>query len=300
MIVKYNVVGYLVGEGFRNLLKNKKSTIASLVIICATMIVFGIFFAITENINHIIQGLEDVQGIQVFIVNEASENDVKDIGERIRNLEGVSTVTYVSENDALDILKEGFGEEKQELLNGMEGVLPVSYKVTFTDLSYNKQVQEEISQWEYIKNITNNDETTNKLMSIGNGVRIVSACILAFLIIVSIFIISNTIKLTVHARRKEISIMKYVGATNSFIRWPFIVEGIVIGIISSLISLLIIGGGYNFISQKVLQSNVIDKLEISMVSFNDMFSLIIIVYLILGIGIGVIGSSISMRKYLEV
>ena len=299
MIVKYNVVGYLVGEGFRNLLKNKKSTIASLVIICATMIVFGIFFAITENINHIIQGLEDVQGIQVFIVNEASENDVKDIGERIRNLEGVSTVEYVSENDALDILKEGFGD-KQELLNGMEGVLPVSYKVTFTDLSYNRQVQEEILKWDYIKNIANSDETTNKLMSIGNGVRIVSACILAFLIIVSIFIISNTIKLTVHARRKEISIMKYVGATNSFIRWPFIVEGIVIGLISSLISLLIIGGGYNFISQKVLQSNVIDKLEISMVSFNDMFSLIIIVYLVLGIGIGVIGSSISMRKYLEV
>ena len=299
MIVKYNVIGYLIGEGFRNLLKNKKSTIASLVIICATMIVFGIFFAITENINHIIQGLEDVQGIQVFIVNEASENDVKDIGERIRNLEGVSTVEYVSENDALDILKEGFGD-KQELLNGMEGVLPVSYKVTFTDLSYNRQVQEEILKWDYIKNIANSDETTNKLMSIGNGVRIVSACILAFLIIVSIFIISNTIKLTVHARRKEISIMKYVGATNSFIRWPFIVEGIVIGLISSLISLLIIGGGYNFISQKVLQSNVIDKLEISMVSFNDMFSLIIIVYLILGIGIGVIGSSISMRKYLEV
>ena len=299
MIVKYNVIGYLIGEGFRNLLKNKKSTIASLVIICATMIVFGIFFAITENINHIIQGLEDVQGIQVFIVNEASENDVKDIGERIRNLEGVSTVEYVSENDALDILKEGFGD-KQELLNGMEGVLPVSYKVTFTDLSYNRQVQEEILKWDYIKNIANSDETTNKLMSIGNGVRIVSACILAFLIIVSIFIISNTIKLTVHARRKEISIMKYVGATNSFIRWPFIVEGIVIGLISSLISLLIIGGGYNFISQKVLQSNVIDKLEISMVSFNDMFSLIIIVYLVLGIGIGVIGSSISMRKYLEV
>ena len=140
----------------------------------------------------------------------------------------------------------------------------------------------------------------DKLVSITNGVRIVTALILAGLVIGAIFIISNTIKLTVYARRKEISIMKYVGATNSFIRSPFIVEGIIIGIISACISILIVGGGYKIIATELLSSAVIQNLGITLVTFGDMFSMLIIVYLILGIGIGVLGSSLSMRKYLEV
>jgi len=140
----------------------------------------------------------------------------------------------------------------------------------------------------------------DKLMSLTNGIRIVTGVILVGLIIGAIFIISNTIKLTVYARRKEISIMKYVGATNSFIRWPFIVEGIVIGILAACISILLVGGGYKIIATNLLSSTVIQNLGITLVSFNDMFSMIIIVYMILGIGIGVLGSAISMRKYLEV
>ena len=120
------------------------------------------------------------------------------------------------------------------------------------------------------------------------------------LILFAIVIISNTIKLTVHARRKEISIMKYVGATNSFIRGPFIVEGILIGVISALVSILIIGLMYNGMIPNLEQSPVVKELEITFVTFANMFQLLIIVYVILGIGIGVIGSSISMRKYLEV
>ena len=138
------------------------------------------------------------------------------------------------------------------------------------------------------------------MISVTNGIRIVTAVILVGLVIGAIFIISNTIKLTVYARRKEISIMKYVGATNSFIRWPFIVEGIIIGILSAAISILVVGGTYKLIATKILASEAIQKMGISLVSFGDMFNMIIVVYLILGIGIGILGSSISMRKYLEV
>ena len=120
------------------------------------------------------------------------------------------------------------------------------------------------------------------------------------LIAISVFIISNTIKLTVHARRKEISIMKYVGATNSFIRWPFIVEGIIIGIISALLTILIIYGGYTFIISKILGVFNSIQVNVSLLTFKDMYQMILIVYMALGIGIGVLGSSISMRKYLEV
>ncbi len=137
-------------------------------------------------------------------------------------------------------------------------------------------------------------------MSIGKGVRIFTLALLLVLVTISLVIIGNTIKLTVHARRKEISIMKYVGATNSFIRWPFIVEGIIIGVIAALITVLIVGLAYNGLIPKLAQTEVVKTLEITFVTFNDMFNMIITVYLLLGIGIGTIGSIMSMRKYLEV
>ena len=120
------------------------------------------------------------------------------------------------------------------------------------------------------------------------------------LILISLFIISNTIKLTVHARRKEISIMKYVGATNGFIRTPFIIEGVIIGLISGLLSIIVVGSGYNYIATQLAQSETWQKLGIELLSFGDMLWQIILVYMLLGVGIGIVGSSISMKKYLEV
>ena len=148
--------------------------------------------------------------------------------------------------------------------------------------------------------ITSSNDEIATLMAIGRGIRIFTFALLVILVGISLVIIANTIKLAVHARRKEISIMKYVGATNSFIRWPFIVEGIIIGIVAALIAILIIGLAYNALVPNLLESDVVKKLEITFVSFSDMFNLIIIIYLALGIGIGVVGSMMSMKKYLEV
>ena len=133
-----------------------------------------------------------------------------------------------------------------------------------------------------------------------DGIKIGSYVIIIALIAVSIFIISNTIKLTVYARRKEISIMKYVGATNSFIRWPFIVEGIIIGLFSGVFSIVIISGIYMVVSRNVTFVNFLANLGLKLLEFNEMFNFILIVYLVLGMGIGIIGSSLSMRKYLKV
>ena len=162
------------------------------------------------------------------------------------------------------------------------------------------KVQEEIFKIDNVAEISSRDETINGLVAIANGVRIVSAVILTLLILISIFIIANTIKLTVHARRKEISIMKYVGATDSFIRWPFIIEGIIIGIMAAGISIIILGIAYSLIANGMSSSVLLNKMGMSLLSFSDMITLLVIVYLILGIGIGALGSSISMRKYLQV
>ena len=151
-----------------------------------------------------------------------------------------------------------------------------------------------------IKEITSSDKVMEKLVKIAGGIKTGSYIIVAALIIINVFIISNTIKLTVYARRKEISIMKYVGATNSFIRWPFIVEGVIIGLISGAVSLALIAGLYLLVGQNVNFVAFLTTLDLSLLNFGEMFNLILIVYLILGVGIGVVGSSISMRKYLKV
>ena len=300
--MKYSILGYFIGEGFANVFKNKKSTGASLMIMCATMIIFGVFLILGENINHFVSEVEQAQGIQVFATEEATGEQVTELGEKIKAINGVNKIEYVSKEDALNQMKEKFADN-QDLLEGYEGennIFTASYVVTLTDLNLSTQVQDEISKLDYVKKITSSDETVSTLISLANGIKIVTGVILVLLIVISIFIIANTIKLTVHARRKEISIMKYVGATNGFIRWPFIVEGMIIGIISSLISIILVGLAYNFIADQMVNSQFMKMMGVSLVSFADMFSSIIFVYMLLGIGIGALGSIISMRKYLKV
>ena len=300
--MKYNILGYLIGEGFSNVFKNKKSTGASLMIMCATMIIFGVFLILGENINHFVREIEAAQGIQVFATDEATDEQIQQLGEEILKIDGVNTIEYVSKEQALAQMREKLSEN-EGILEGYDeetNFFPASYIVTLTDLNLMKQVQENILKLDNVDEITSADQTVENLINLANGIKIVTGVILLLLIIISIFIIANTIKLTVHARRKEISIMKYVGATNSFIRWPFIVEGMIIGIIASAISIVIVAVAYNFIAEQMVNSSFLKLIGVSLIGFSDMFSSIIFVYMLLGIGIGALGSIISMRKYLKV
>lgn len=299
--MKYNVVSYLIGEGFRNVFKNKKSTISAITVMLLCMIIFGVFFILGENINHIMNTVEEAQGIQVYFKIGTEDARMQEVGEKIKNIDGVNRVEFVSKEDGFNEMKSN--KEYASALEGMESdFFEDSYRVTLSKLELNKQIQEQIEaiMGNDLSDMRSSDETIATIMKIGNGIRVFTFVLLLILILFAIVIISNTIKLTVHARRKEISIMKYVGATNSFIRGPFIVEGILIGLISALVAILIIGFIYNGIIPSLEQSEAVKKLEITFVTFADMFRLLIIVYLVLGIGIGVTGSSISMRKYLEV
>ena len=297
--MRFNVMKYLIGEGIRNLFKNKKSTMSSLMIMCATMFIFGLFFVIGENINAYVKSIADAQGIRVFIENSATEEEIDQIGEAIHDIEGVRNAVLISKEEALETMEEWLGPE---LIEGYKqnNIFPVSYDVTLTDLELNEEIQESIAQIDKVEDIRSSNEEITLIVKIAKGVKIVTATILILLIIISTAIISNTIKLTVHARRKEISIMKYVGATNSFIRWPFIVEGIIIGMVAGLLSVAIIGIAYTYIAGKMSEVMLIDMMYLKLIEFKDMFNLILTVYLGLGIGIGIIGSSISMKKYLEV
>lgn len=297
-----NSFTYIIREGFKNVFKNKKSTTISLVTMICVMFLFGAFFSIGENVNYILEQVQKNQGIEVFIQNEATDLEIDELEEKIKNLEGINTVTFKSKQEALESMKENL-KDNQDLLDGYEGesnIFPASFIVTLTDLKMATEIEAKISTMDYVKKITSNNDTIDTLMRIANGIKIAIGVISIIFLIISITIISNTIRLTVHARRKEISIMKYVGATNRFIRWPFMIEGIFIGIVAAALTIVVVGLVYNFVIQNIESSSVLQTMGVIMLQFTDIAQLISIVYVVLGVGVGIIGSSISMKKYLEV
>ena len=299
MIVRFNVISYLIKEGISNLFKNKKSTISSLMIMCATMLIFGLFFVIGENINAFVENVAEAQEIRVNLKTDATDKEIEEVGNEILSIEGVRNAEYVSKEEAIKYMEDLLGSEAVAEYKE-RNIFPVAYNVTLTDLNLNDDVQAAISEIPQVDNIVSSNQVIAQIVRLAKGVKYVTAGILVLLVIISVSIIANTIKLTVHARRKEISIMKYVGATNSFIRWPFLVEGVIIGVISGLLSVGIVGLAYTGVANQLSGTEFLETVHWKLLDFKDMFNLILTVYLALGIGIGVIGSRISMRKYLEV
>ncbi len=302
--MKFNSLGYLISEGIKSVFKQKKMTSASIIIMCATMFMFGIFYLIGENINFAMSQLESEQGIRVMIKEGATDSEIEKLKVDIQSIDGVNTVTFVSKAEALATVKSWIvgSSDSEDLLAGYDedNPFPASYFVTLTDLSKNAEVQEKIKQLDNVDDLSTDNDVIAKLATLARTIQIVTLVLLLILVAISIFIISYTIKLTVYARRREISIMKYVGATNGFIRGPFIVEGIIIGIISALITLILIGFAYNGVLSQIMSSAVMRSISISLYTFQALFAKVLIVYLILGIGIGTLGSVISMNKYLKV
>lgn len=293
---------YLFGEGFKNVFKNKKSAMISLITMICAMFLFGVFFAIGENINFVLEQVQRSQGMEVFILNEATQEQIDELGNKIRALDGVNTVKFKTKEQALETMKQDMKEYK-ELLAGYEGennIFPASYVVTLTDLTLTEEVEGKIATMEGVKRITSSNDTISTLIKIANGIKIAIAIIFVVLLFIAITIISNTIRLTVYARRKEISIMKYVGATNSFIRWPFVIEGMIIGLIASLLTLGLVAVLYDVMIAKIEASMILQQMGITLLQFVELVESIAIVYVVLGIFVGMVGSSISMRKYLEV
>ncbi len=297
--MRFNVISYLIKEGISNLFKNKKSTISSLMIMCATMLIFGLFFVIGENINAFVENVAEAQEIRVNLKTDATDKEIEEVGNEILSIEGVRNAEYVSKEEAIKYMEDLLGSEAVAEYKE-RNIFPVAYNVTLTDLNLNDDVQAAINEIPQVDNIVSSNQVIAQIVRLAKGVKYVTAGILVLLVIISVSIIANTIKLTVHARRKEISIMKYVGATNSFIRWPFLVEGVIIGVIAGLISVGIVGLAYTGIANQLSGTEFLETVHWKLLDFKDMFNLILTVYLVLGIGIGVIGSRISMRKYLEV
>ncbi len=300
-----NMLSYLIGEGFKNVFRNKKSTFAALIIMFATMITVGIGIAGAKNITSMIKNLEEEVPVTVYVKDGLSTTELQEVEDYIKSIESVNKVEYTSKPDALKRAKEKLAESANILGKYTENnhPFPASYTITLIDINKSQEVVDIINASEVMKEriieIKTPDVVINGLNKLDRWIKILGFSIGALLIAVSIVIIGNTIKLAVHARRREISIMKYVGATNNFIRAPFIVEGIVIGVLATAISILSLGGIYHLVYSK-FNNVLITNSGFGLLKFNEIFQVTIIAYAILGIGIGVLGSILSMKKYLKV
>ena len=226
-------------------------------------------------------------------------NNIKHIEDNINEIDGILSVLYQSKEQALEYMKEEWGEEG-ELLDGLEeNPLPNTFVIQVKDIQYTKDIYDKLEDINEIEDIKINTEVVDKLIGINKFIRMTGLIIISVLIFMSIFIISNTIRITVAARKREINIMKYVGATNGFIRGPFILEGIILGLLGSGIAGLVINYGYKYIFT-IISEQLYVIMTIYMIPPHIVYNDILLLFASIGIGIGVLGSVLSLRKYLRV
>ncbi len=298
--MKVRSFGYLMKEGLKNLWRNRMMSVASIGSVTATLIILGMIFILMININSLAQGAKDqFDTIQVYLKEEITQEEIGQAGEDIKEIEGIKEVQFESKKDALKKMKEGWGEHGY-LLDGLEeNPLPDSYIIYLEDIQYSTMVVNEIQSLENIEEVKFYKDIIDKLIGITNFIKIVGLVIIVILIAISIFIIGNTIKLTVAARRREINIMKYVGATNWFIRWPFFFEGTLLGVIGAMIATTIVYFAYDYV-----YNIIANQLYVIIIAYilpsGYILSSLIYIFIVLGAGIGALGSIMSMRKHLRV
>ena len=293
-------VEYTCKQAVRQIIRNKAMTFASVFAITAMLMILGVFFVILMNVNQAITSIRhDYDNIEVFYLDKTKITDIQKAEKQISGWGNVKEVKYRSKEEAMKLLKKSWGNNAYLLDSVKENPLPRSLVITVSDVEKSDDVAKEAKKLSGIEDIKYYKDTVDKLVKFTNGIKVAAAVIMAFLILISTVVVSNTIKLTVLNRSEEISIMKYVGATNWFIRGPFLLEGIFIGAFSALFSAGLVALLYGRIISK-LGTGIVQVLSIPMVSARFMNFYLLWIFLAIGIIIGAWGSMISMRKFLDI
>lgn len=290
---------YNIKQAFVQIFRNRGMSVASIFSILAMLLILGLVFIIVVNINLFTEIVkQDYDQVEVFIVDDATQEQIQEVMSSIERQPGVASVEYRSEEDALRIMKERWGESGYLLDSLGENPLPASIMISVDSLDNAGSIASYAGKFDIIEDVQYYKDTVDKLTRITNFLQIAGMIIMAFLVIVSVVVVSNTIKLTVMAREDEIHIMRYVGANNWFIRGPFMVEGIIIGLVASLIA----GGVIALIYKKLIDAigdQIFAIVSSPLISVQYMTVNLLIIFVALGCSIGAWGSIVSMRKYLK-
>ena len=295
--MKKNNIGYLLREGFRGVFLHGFMSFAAVCVTVACLIIMGTFSLVLYNVHVMIVDLEKENQVLVYIDEDYSEAEAKSVGSRINLISNVHEAKFVSREQALDNL---VGKQSDTTaFNGVDAsILRDRYEVTVEDNSLLEQTVAEIEKIDGVAEVSAHYEIANGFQSLQKVLNIASMVIIIVLFVVSLFIISNTVKLAMYSRSEEIAIMKMVGATNSFIRLPFVVEGFILGMLGAVIAFFLEWGLYDFLQAKIA---VVDTLRLfQIVPFAEVIELVAISYALTGFAVGVVGSLLSIRKFLKV
>lgn len=292
-------VGYNLRQAVSQMGRNKGMYFTSILAITAMMLILGLFFVSFVNVNLFATSIgKDYNVIQVYLKDDNTPEITEAVGKSLGEISGVEKVEYVSKDQALETLKGRWGDNGYLLENLPENPLPDSYTVNVIDKDAANRLGATAPGLEGVDDVVYYRDTIEKLAQISHFIEMGSLIAMAFLVIVSIIIVANTIKLTVFNREKEIGIMKYLGATNWFVRAPFIWGGIIVGVLSSVFAT----GLTHLIYTKVaamIGTDITRILSVSIIPAEQLTTKLLIMFLCLGIGIGVIGSAISIRRFLD-
>lgn len=303
--MKINTLGYSIRQGLKNIQRNLLFSLASIGTIIACLFLFGVFYSIVLNMEHEINAIENSLTISVFFEEGTSENQIMKIGEEIKKVKNVDTMNYVSADKAWNTYIEDVYNGDHEYVNSVFGEdNPLenssSYEVTLKDISQQEKTVKALQGISGVRKVNSSDGTAKSLNSVNKLVGYASMAIILILLFVSLFLISNTITIGISVRKEEIAIMKLIGAKDFFVRAPFLVEGIIIGLIGSVIPLGILYFMYDAMTEYLTEHFSVVANLMEFVSVGEVFRGMAPISILLGVGVGFFGSLITTHKHLRV
>lgn len=297
MAMSFSTKEYFVRETYKSIRRNGFMSFASISTVAVSLLVLGMFLLIFLNTNHLAKFLESQVHVSVYMEDSANAEELQSIEEQLKKLPGVVKVTAVSKEEALERFKDRLGDQ-DKLLDalGEDNPFPNSFDVQVDTADRIKEITPKISALEKVETAKFGQEVVEHLFQLTKILRFGGIALVIFLAMATLFIISNTIRLTVFARRKEVIIMKYVGATDWFIRWPFLLEGMTLGFFGAVVASILINGIY-----AALLENIHATLAfLPLLPASPLLTYVSVFLLLAGTGIGALGSFISLRKFLRV
>lgn len=293
---------YSLGQGIKNMFRNKGYTAASIATIASCLFLFGLFYAVITNFSNMLHSAEESVQITVFFDTGTTEDQVTQLQIDLKEREEVKDVTYVSAEQAWeDFVAENLTEEDAATFTENPLADSENLEVTLSDVSKQDELVSFIEDnYDYVRQVNRSDATANALTGANRLIGYISAVIIGILFVVSIFLISNTVATGITNHKDEIEIMKYIGATDFFVRAPYVFEGVLIGLIGSIIPLVVLYFLYGKAITWILDKFSILSNILSFVPRSTVFSTLVPIALVLGVGIGFIGSSLTIRKHLHV
>ncbi len=304
--MKISTLWYSIKQGCKNIKRNRLFSLASIGTIVACLFLFGVFLSIVLNFRYMVKQAESSVGISVFFDEGIESTKIDSIGEQIRKRAEVKEIKFISAEEAWEnFKKESFKEEEdQEILEGFEDDNPLadsaSYEITLNDISMQKSLVKYIEGLDGVREVKHSEDVANSLSTLQVLVGYASIAVIAILLGVSLFLISNTIHMGIAVRKEEIAIMKLIGATDFFVRAPFIVEGVLIGFIGSIIPIGLLYFMYDTIVSYVLENFSVLSNILTFLPPNEVAKILIPVSIIIGVGVGFVGSYTTARKHLKV